>query len=72
MSPIIAANSYLIFHHFIYRRFLTVGKLVRVQHPIYGSIVKRICHLEQQGGYRLEGLNEQSVSNQIITKYQIK
>ena len=62
MSPAIATGSYLIFHHFIYRRFLTVGKIIKVQHPTYGSIVKKITSIDQQGFYWLEGLNANSLS----------
>lgn len=62
MSPAIHANSYLIFHHCIFRRILTVGTMIKVQHPKYGLIIKRIKSIDHQGCYWLEGLNENSVS----------
>lgn len=63
MSPAIPANSYLICHHLIYRCFLKVGKIVKVQHPHYGLIVKKISFIDKQGLYWLEGLNVNSVSS---------
>jgi len=63
MSPTIDPGSYLLFHHFIYRRLLTQGKIIKVQHPIYGSIVKKIMRIDQQGSYWLEGVNTNSVSS---------
>lgn len=62
MSPSIPADSYLIFHHFIYRHFLTIGKVIKVQHPLYGLIVKKIIDIDRQGYYWLEGLNIDSLS----------
>ena len=68
MSPAIPANSFLIFHHFIYSRFLKVGCIIRVKHPIYGQIVKVICKIDievnSDNEYWLEGLNPSSVSSE--------
>ncbi|MCP4321516.1 MAG: nickel-type superoxide dismutase maturation protease [Psychromonas sp.] len=63
MSPAIPENSFLIFHRFIYHRCLTVGKIIKVKHPIYGLIVKKLIRIDQQGLYWLEGLNASSVSS---------
>jgi hypothetical protein len=62
MSPVIPENSFLIFHHFIYRSYLKVGKIVRVNHPTYGSIVKKIIKVDSADIYWLEGLNSSSIS----------
>ena len=63
MSPNIPDKSYLIFHHFINGYFLTVGKVIKVQHPTYGLIVKKIMRIDQQGFYWLEGANINSISS---------
>jgi len=62
MSPTISAGSYLIFHRFTYPIFLTVGRVVKVQHPRYGMIVKRIKYIDMAGFYWLEGENIASVT----------
>lgn len=62
MFPTISANSYLIFHHLVFRSLINVGRIIKVQHPIYGLIVKRVTCIDQQGFYWLEGLNKRSVS----------
>jgi len=62
MSPAIHANSYLVFHHCIFRCLLKVGAIIKVQHPNYGLIVKRIKSIDHQGCYWLEGLNDSSVT----------
>ncbi|MEI6897896.1 MAG: hypothetical protein V5786_10525, partial [Psychromonas sp.] len=64
MSPTIPANSYLIFHHLIYRQFLKTGTIIKMQHPIYGLIVKKIISIDQQGFYWLGGLNNHSITSQ--------
>lgn len=66
MSPNIPDNSYLIFHHFIRPHFLKVGKIIKVQHPIYGLIVKKITGIDQKGCYWLEGMNINSISSSKI------
>jgi hypothetical protein len=63
MSPAIPENSFLVFHHFIYQCHLKEGKIVRVNHPIYGRIVKKIIRIDNTNIYWLEGLNKQSVSS---------
>ncbi len=63
MSPTIPANSYLIFHHIIFRQLLTVGKIIKVQHPLYGTIVKRITRVDKKGFYWLAGMNVSSISS---------
>ncbi|MGX9417379.1 S24/S26 family peptidase [Vibrio sp. RC27] len=63
MSPRIPDGSYLIFHHFIYRSLITIGKVVKVDHPRYGLIVKKVINIDPQGNYWLEGLNGHSVSS---------
>jgi len=62
MSPDIPPGSYLIFHHFIYRCLLTRGKLIKVQHPTYGLIVKKIIEIDVQGRYWLEGIAKKSIT----------
>lgn len=62
MSPTIPANSFLIFHHFVYHRLLNIGTIISVQHPVYGLIVKKIITIDTQGFYWLEGLSSHSIS----------
>jgi len=62
MSPTIAPGSYLLFHHLISHYLLKIGKIVKVQHPHYGLIVKRIVAIDDGGDYWLEGLNADSVT----------
>jgi len=62
MSPYIPADSYLIFHHFVSTHLLKVGKVIKVKHPRYGFIVKRIKLIDREGLYWLEGLNISSLS----------
>lgn len=63
MMPSIAANSYLVFHHWVSPWLLKKGTVVRVNHHRYGKIVKRIKSINAQGDYFLEGMNEHSVSS---------
>jgi len=62
MSPDIPKNSFLLFHHFIRKRQLRVGTLVRVKHPVYGMIIKRIVTIDKTQYYWLKGDNKKSVS----------
>ena len=62
MSPYIQPDSYLISHHLIHPFFLKKGKIIKVKHPLFGLIVKRIIDVDQQGYYWLEGLNKNSIS----------
>ena len=62
MSPHIQPGSYLIFHHLIHSSLLKKGKIIKVKHPLYGLIVKRIIDVDQQGYHWLEGLNKNNIS----------
>jgi len=66
MSPYIPSGSYLIFHHLVYRRLLKRGNIVKVKHPNYGLIVKKITEVDQQGYYWLEGLHAESITSSEI------
>ncbi|MEL0628983.1 nickel-type superoxide dismutase maturation protease [Psychromonas aquatilis] len=64
MSPIIPANSFLLFHHWIRPNSLKVGLLVKVNHPIYGLIIKQVCQIDKNNSYWLKGLNDSSVTTE--------
>ena len=72
MSPHIQPDSYLISHHLIHPFFLKKGKIIKVKHPLFGLIVKRIIDVDQQGYYWLEGLNKNSISTLEMGAINIK
>jgi len=72
MSPDIQPNSYLISHHLIHPSFLKKGKIIKVKHPLFGLIVKRIIDVDQQGYYWLEGVNKNSISTLEMGAINIK
>ena len=72
MYPNIPHGSYLIFHHLIFPRLLTRGKIVKVKHPTYGLIVKEIIEIDAQGRYWLDGLDVDSINTLEIGAIDLK
>ncbi|WP_440904242.1 S24 family peptidase [Catenovulum sp. SX2] len=63
MLPVIPANSYILFYTQFRHHKLKVGDIVRVNHPLYGNIIKQICQIEQNhSAFWLQGMNSESVS----------
>lgn len=65
MLPVIPANSYILFNSKFRHHKLKIGDIVRVNHPLYGNIIKQICQIEQNhSAFWLQGMNSESVSSQ--------
>jgi hypothetical protein len=72
MSPDISPDSYLIFHHLITPRLLKKGRIVKVKHPTYGLIIKKIIKQDEQGDYWLKGVNKDSITTVEMGAINIK
>ena len=62
MSPVLLPNSYVILHNFGNKKRLKKGQVIKVEHPSYGAIIKRIAYRDKNGLYWLAGDNPNSVS----------
>ncbi|NTS78066.1 hypothetical protein HR060_14495 [Catenovulum sp. SM1970] len=63
MSPALPDNSYAIFHRFFRVQNLKVKDVVKVEHPKFGLLVKRIKFIDRNGFIWLEGLDPHSISS---------
>jgi nickel-type superoxide dismutase maturation protease len=62
MSPVLMPNSYVLLHSYFNKNQLKKGRIVKVDHPVYGQIIKRIAYQDKNGLYWLSGDGPNSVS----------
>ncbi|GAB1623447.1 hypothetical protein AAOGI_34970 [Agarivorans albus] len=62
MSPLLPKNSYVMFHRYYLSKHFKAGDVVKVLHPKFGLIVKRIGCIDKYGFIWLRGENPSSVS----------
>lgn len=66
MSPVLRSGDYVLFRPVWNKQHIRIGSVVKVCHPIYGKIIKRVMSKEEGVGYRLVGENSQSVTSEAM------
>lgn len=62
MSPAIMPNNYVLLHSFGSMKHLKKGQIVKVAHPIFGTIIQRIAYQDKNGLYWLAGDDPNSLA----------
>lgn len=64
MFPVLPANSFVFLSSWFNNQKLSDKQIVKVVHPTYGHIIKKIKYKDELGNYWLEGFGIESVTTE--------
>ncbi|NTS76220.1 hypothetical protein HR060_05005 [Catenovulum sp. SM1970] len=62
MTPVIPLHSYVMFSSLFRKGKLKIGDIVKVDHPIYGLMVRTVKFIDRNGFFWLKGENDHGLT----------